>query len=161
MIIQTFAPYSADRFSVAIIVRDTVRVARKIEISTRPITIQTIVISLETTSTGTFSPYLQQIKKDSNEAWPTLCQRNLKTEVWHWSFTMIRHEGGAFRECSSKRRSSAFRFRGDRKHWESGASRKIWRLDNYVIMISSLVFSSNTNPKCPMNVRKTFEAFVE
>ena len=58
MIIQTFAPYSADWFSVVIIVRDTVRVARKIEISTRPITIQTIVISLETTSTGTFSPYL-------------------------------------------------------------------------------------------------------
>ena len=63
----TFAPYRTGRLSVTMTVKDTVRTATKMEISVRPITVQTIVISLETTSTGTFSPNLQQNKKDSSQ----------------------------------------------------------------------------------------------
>ena len=61
--------------------------------------------------------------------------------------TLIRHENGAFRKRSSKRRNlkkSAFHFRVDGKHFENGAFRKRWRHDNHVISLPE--FSSNTNP---------------
>ena len=53
--------------------------------------------------------------------------------------TLIRHENGAFRKCSSNRRNlktRALRFDMDEKHFE-----------NEDIVISSPEFSSDTNPK--------------
>lgn len=62
----TFVPYNIDRpSSVVITVKDTVSIAIKREISTRPSTIQMIVISLETTAVGTLSPNLQAVTNNT------------------------------------------------------------------------------------------------
>lgn len=62
----TFVPYSIARPSSAVItVKDTVSIAIKSERSTRPSTIQMIVMSLETTATGTLSPNLQVVTKNN------------------------------------------------------------------------------------------------
>jgi len=62
--------------------------------------------------------------------------------------TLIRHENGVFRDCSSNRRNlrtPAFHLRVDGKHFENGGSQKRWRHDDHVIFLTE--FSSNTNPK--------------
>ena len=58
--------------------------------------------------------------------------------------TLIRHENKALRKRSSNRRDlkmPAFCFLANRKHFEKGAFRKRWRLDNYTISLTE--FSSN------------------
>ena len=61
--------------------------------------------------------------------------------------TLIRHENEAFRKRSSNRRNvktTALRFRVDRKYFDKGAFRKRRPHDNPVI--SMFEFSSDTNP---------------
>ena len=69
--------------------------------------------------------------------------------------TLIRHENGTFRKCSSTRRNlktPALRYiHGvDGKHFAHEAFRKRWRYNNCVIPLS--VFHSNKNPKWPVIV---------
>ena len=86
-----------------------------------------------------------------------LRQRNLKTQLYFsvvldLPSILIRHQNGAYRKLSSNERNlntPAFRFSVDGKHFKHGAFGKRWRHDNYV---TSLEFSSNTNPKWPVIV---------
>ena len=67
--------------------------------------------------------------------------------------TLIRHENGTFRKCSSNWRNlktPTLRFSVDGKHFENEAFRKRWRYDNH--MISLLEFYTNTNAKWPVIV---------
>ena len=66
--------------------------------------------------------------------------------------TLIRHANGAFRKRSLNRRNLkalALRFSVDIKHFENEAFQKRWRHDIHVISLTQ--FSSNTNPKWPVN----------
>ena len=67
--------------------------------------------------------------------------------------TFIRHEDGAFWNCSSglfkpeEFKTADFPFNADRKHFENGEFWKQWRHDNQVISLPDCF--SNANPQWP------------
>ena len=88
----------------------------------------------------------------------TVRRRNLKTKLY---FRPSVHTKPSRKRAFSKAffkpeelQNAGFRFRVDGKHFENGAFRKRWRLDNHVISLTECSFQFSLTVVCEQALRE-------